>query len=407
MKKRVMALVLALVLMSAGVVWADSSPAASYWDEMKRIYEEWNAMESDLSAHLTLTLPGEEAKVFNVSAVSKSNMEDFVSWMQVEIEVEGEELEIPLFEMFTRGSDIYVNSAFVLFVAELMEMGDKVAIAEEYVMLKNEGVDMKIDANFLVEVLELMEGMELGFEMDITLEDGVYHLTITGSQMVDMLDVYIRYTIANMDKMIELTGMTAEDLGVEESDLQLTDEQVAEALQMYETMVAPMLDMARGAIVGSFYEETTTYEEDGYVSDGRLFFTTPFGQMDLTMESTVRKVDDIQISLPTSVKVYTEDDLANLMMAPMTGSDVSRPVAMLDVNEGMYVQFVGHESHEGEVDIIISAEGRSYLSKEDALDIFGLEIEEEMMAIRSLEDHGYQVVWNSEFRIIEVYAPQP
>ncbi|SMP56078.1 hypothetical protein [Anoxynatronum buryatiense] len=401
MKKRVLAMVLAVLLLSVGFVSAEPTPAGAYWLEMKTIYEEWQIMESESDLTLTISMPGEEPITANVKMTGVSDLDTFVTQSRIEIEVVGMDLEIPVIEMYTQGTDLYFNAEPILYFAALA--GETFELEEDFVMLQSGDTGMKLDRGFLLQILEFVEGMELDFEFNMTLEDGVYHLAMTADEMVDLFNAYMLYVMSNMDEMMGIMGM--------QDEMELTEAEKAEVLEMYQQMVVPMLDMAKEAIAGSTYHQATTFEEDVYAEAGSLFLTTPFGNFSLEMVSTASKLAEANIQLPTSVKVITEDDLTNMMMAGMMGGAGMETAdyqvaAIIDPSEGYYFRMEDFE--EGEVVIEFSPDGRSYMSVAAAVEIFGLDLEpsDEMMLVKDLENFGYEVIWNADIRIIEVHYQQ-
>jgi hypothetical protein len=394
MKKTVLVLVLAALLLSTGLVSAQTTPAGDYWQEMLTIYEEWRAMEGESEATLTVNLPDEDEKTFHLQLTSTSDLEAFVSHMNIVVTSDDIDMVIPEIEMYTVGADFYVNTEAVLFFAELMGMGDALVIEQDFVLMQNTQTEMAIDTNFLMNMLEFIEGMEV--ELDMTFEDGTYHLMLDSDQMIDLLDTYMVYSMTNMDQLAQLTGQTAA--------MELTEEELAEALEAYQQMAGPMMDMARAAIAGSYYEQSTTFSEDGYEENTTLFVTSPFGAGSLELVSTAVRLESVEIELPTSFMVITEEDLTNLMMIRMPGQ-ATQPAAMIDIDGGRYIKITGAGVQEGAVEIHVSTEGRSYMSRADAVAIFGLELEptDEMMQIRDLQHHDFHVVWNEATRMVEVY----
>ena len=366
--------------------------------EMKTIYEEWQIMESESDLTLTISMPGEDTITVNVKMTGVSDLDTFVTHNHIEVEVVGMDLEIPAIEMYTQGTDLYVNAAPILYFAALA--GETFELEEDFVMLQSGDTGMKLDRGFLLQILEFVEGMELDFEFNMTLEDGVYHLTMTADEMVDLFNAYMLFVISNMDEMMGIMGM--------QDEMELTEAEKAEALEMYQQMVVPMLDTAKAAIAGSTYHQATTFEEDSYEETGSLMLTTPFGNFSLEMANSANKLAEANIQLPTSVKVITEDDLTNMMMAGMMGGAGMETAdyqvaAIIDPSEGYYFRM--EDFAEGEVVIEFSHDGRSYMSVAAAVEIFGLDLEpsDDMMLVKDLENFGYEVIWNADIRIIEVH----
>jgi predicted HTH domain antitoxin len=381
---------------------APATPAGEYWEDLKAMYEEWTAMEGTSDMKITVTLPEEDPMVFDVNIKSFGNMEDMSASMEMTIATEDPELQIPVIHMMTVGSDIYLNTEIIKLLAEKMEMGDMVQIEEEYVMLQGgEGVP-EVSSQYLMDILEFVEDMDLDFEFDITKEGDTYTLNMDSDQMIDLFDAYMVFSMENSAELMELSG--------QEMEFELTEEEIQEALAMYEEVFAPMLETAREAIKGSYYNQVTTITDEAYDEEAELYITSPMGNIMVEMVSSTERLDEYTLELPESVKVYTQDDLTNLLIGSMGLPEGGRNLAaMLDVDQDMYMIITETEVIEGEVEITLTQEGLSYMSVKDAVEIFGLQMEpsEELMHIRELDNHGYDIEWNQQLRMIEVYVEMP
>jgi|GEM_PF-1368884 len=403
MKRVLVALVLVLAMFSTTVASAaPATPAGEYWEDLKAMYEEWTAMEGTSDMKITVTLPEEDPMVFDVNIKSFGNMEDMSASMEMTIATEDPELQIPVIHMMTVGSDIYLNTEIIKLLAEKMEMGDMVQIEEEYVMLQGgEGVP-EVSSQYLMDILEFVEDMDLDFEFDITKEGDTYTLNMDSDQMIDLFDAYMVFSMENSAELMELSG--------QEMEFELTEEEIQEALAMYEEVFAPMLETAREAIKGSYYNQVTTITDEAYDEEAELYITSPMGNIMVEMVSSTERLDEYTLELPESVKVYTQDDLTNLLIGSMGLPEGGRNLAaMLDVDQDMYMIITETEVIEGEVEITLTQEGLSYMSVKDAVEIFGLQMEpsEELMHIRELDNHGYDIEWNQQLRMIEVYVEMP
>ncbi|MCR3955797.1 MAG: hypothetical protein NUK57_05820 [Gudongella sp.] len=403
MKRVLLALVLVLAMFSTTIASAaPATPAGEYWEDLKAMYEEWSAMEGESDMKITITVPEEEPMVFDVNIKSIGNMEDMSASMEMTITTEDPELQIPAIHMMTVGSDIYLNTEIVKFLADKMEMGDMVQIEEEYVMLKGgEGVP-EVNKQYLIDILEFVEEMELDFEFDMTKEGNTYTLNIDSDQLIDLFDAYMLFSLENSAQLMELSG--------QEMEMELTEEEIQEALEMYEEVFAPMLETAREAIKGSYYNQVTTITDEAYDEEAELYVTTPMGEILVEMVSTTERIEEYSMELPESVKVYTQEDLTNILIGsmglPQEGGNLA---AMIDVDQDMYMIITETEVIEGEVDITLTQEGLSYMSVKDAVEIFGIQMEpsDELMHIRELDNHGYDIKWNEQLRMIEVYVEMP
>jgi hypothetical protein len=307
MKRVLVALVLVLAMFSTTVASAaPATPAGEYWEDLKAMYEEWTAMEGTSDMKITVTLPEEDPMVFDVNIKSFGNMEDMSASMEMTIATEDPELQIPVIHMMTVGSDIYLNTEIIKLLAEKMEMGDMVQIEEEYVMLQGgEGVP-EVSSQYLMDILEFVEDMDLDFEFDITKDGDTYTLNVDSDQMIDLFDAYMVFSMENSAELMELSG--------QEMEFELTEEEIQEALAMYEEVFAPMLETAREAIKGSYYNQVTTITDEAYDEEAELYITSPMGNIMVEMVSSTERLDEYTLELPESVKVYTQDDLTNLLI---------------------------------------------------------------------------------------------
>lgn len=326
MKRRVLALALAIILLSAGMVSAEPTPAQSYWQQLKTIYEEWTAMDGETTMEITFSMPEEEAKTFHVHMTSASDMENFVTRNVIEVTSDDIDMDIPTIEMFTEGANIYLNKEIVLFFADMADMTDTFTLEEDFVKLENSEVEFNFDSNFLMQVLEFIEGMDV--EINMTLEDGVYELNLTSDEMIDLLNAYMIHVMTNMDQLGAITGQT--------EVMELSEEEMEAALEMYNQMFAPMLEELKPLIEGSYYTSTTEFEEDMYTENAELVVVSPYFNLSVNTESTANKLETTDIQLPTSVKVFTSDDLANMMMASMGGAGTAAEQVAFAVGEMSY-----------------------------------------------------------------------
>ena len=403
MKRVLVALVLVLAMFSTTIASAaPATPAGEYWEDLKAMYEEWSAMEGESDMKITITVPEEEPMVFDVNIKSFGNMEDMSASMEMTIATEDPELQIPGIHMITMGSDIYLNTEIIEFFAEKMEMGDMVQIEEEYVMLQGGEEIPEVNSQYLMDILEFVEGMDFDFEFDMTKEGDTYTLNVDSDQMIDLFDAYMVFSMENSAELMELSG--------QEMEYELTEEEIQEALAMYDEVFAPMLETAREAIKGSYYNQVTTITDEAYDEEAELYITSPMGNIMVEMVSATERLDEYTLELPESVKVYTQEDLTNLLIGsmglPQEGGNLA---AMIDVDQDMYMVITETEVIEGEVEITLTQEGLSYMSVKDAVEIFGLQMEpsDELMHIRELDNHGYDIEWNEQLRMIEVYVEMP
>ncbi|SFI01492.1 hypothetical protein SAMN05192551_105129 [Tindallia magadiensis] len=400
MKKTLLILSLvAMMLVTMIPVSAETTPGQDYWNEMKKLYEEWQAMESEAVLELELNFPNEIEQTFSINVASQSDMDEFDSYLQIEVTSDDPEMVIPTIEMYTEGANFYLNQEFVLFLAELAEMSEEVAFEEDFILIENSQTDLQLDSSFLVQILEVLETMEFDFDLNMTFEDDAYHLALDADDIIDLLDAYLMFVITNMDELSTLMGMPQEEV-------ELTEEELKEILAMYEMFVRPMLQEAKEYIAGSTYVQTTTFGEDSYQEVATFHLKTPEGEMKLSMDTAASRLEEVDFQLPTSFKVVTEDDIAMMLLGGIEHEVTSEVVvvAVFEIDTDTVYQFDEYDVSDQEANITVSTEGRSYIPTDLAAEIFELEPtpEEEVMTIKSLEDHGYTVDWDEASRSIVV-----
>ncbi|ABR49089.1 hypothetical protein Amet_2939 [Alkaliphilus metalliredigens QYMF] len=376
----------------------------SYWEEMKKVYE-WDAMEGDTDLEVIISVPGQLEATYNITMYSQTDLEAFVSYIEMEVEIEEADEtthQIPTVKMYTKGSNIYINTDLVVHLLSLAESELPFETEAEYIMLQSGENNMNMDLTSLTDIIGFLENMDLGIDLGMTQEGDTYSLRIESDKMIDLLDVYIKYVITNMDQLTNLFMQ-----GDVPEEMVLTEEQQAEMLEMYEMYITPQKDMAKGFILGSYYDQVTTFHENSYTEDAELFFTTPMGKMHIDMISSGQKLDTTTIELPTSVMVITEDELTNLMISGFGATqdmpEGSQLQAIVDL-QGDYMKITEGEVLEGNINLKVE-EGRSYIVVEDIQELLDIEFEglEGFMMIQDLEQYGYQIQWNPDSRTIEIY----
>ena len=170
-------LVMLLVISMLAMV-GFTSVEASYWEEMKEIYEmECYGRESE--TELDISIPGMDIDCqYKIYINSQSNLDDFSSYSEIKVEDVQGQLNIPVIEMYTYGSDLYINKEAVLSFLSAIGMADGVEIEEEYIMLESGQNDIDIDSNMLNDVIELIDKMDLGVDFNMEKEGNTYTLNI-------------------------------------------------------------------------------------------------------------------------------------------------------------------------------------------------------------------------------------
>lgn len=384
MKK--IALVMSLVMMIftfSGFTTAEKA----YLDETMKLYE-WDAIESQQDISFELTVPGEIAVSYDMDISSEASMEDFTTYIEIDTQAHGLSPKIPAIKMYTKGADMYINTeAFVAFAKMAGIESDKLAFTEEYVMLKSEQ-QVEVNQNMIKELYAFIEQLDPGVDTGLVQDGNEFTLEMDSDKMVDLLDAYIVAVIENIDKLPE--ALMQGQPTVSEQDKQ-------QALEMYTAFVAPYKQIIKDAIKGSTYSEVTVFEEDKYTQTASFELKTPQGDAKLEMDSVSNRKDEADITLPTSVKILTQDDFNELVMPDQTSKSASVSL------DGSYVMYDVNGMSSGMIGIK-NINGETYLKTADLSTAFGriFDTNEEFIRTTMLESYGFDVQWNSSDRTIEI-----
>ncbi len=391
--KKVLFITLLVILMLATVGF--TSEGASYWEDMKEIYE-WNAIEGKSEAELDISIPGMDIDYhYKIDVNSQSNFDDFSSYLKMEIkDVQGES-DIPVIEMYTYGSDLYINKEAVLALLAATGAADELVIEEEYVVLESGQEDVDIDfRNVLNEVIEFIDKMDLGMDLGMEKEGDTYTLTLESDELLDLLDAYMRYIFENIDQLSSSL--------IQGQEIELTEEEKQQALEEYDAFVDQYKDMAKMFIKGSKFYMEGTFEEDKYIENSRLEIKVmDMGELNMNVASTSSKLEKADFELPTSVMRITAEELVELIMGRIEIDTGAKVYISLD---GTYVKFAGSDIEEGRIPLQI-IDDLAYITIEDAEKLFDVELEglADPFHMRELDDFGFRVDWNEESKVIEIY----
>lgn len=358
-----------------------TSVEASYWAQMKEMYE-WNAMEGTSEADIKLSIPNMNGE-YKVYTTSQSNLKDFSSYSEIKVEgVQG--IKFPTIKMYTNGGDIYINKAAA--APFLSVLG--VDLKEDYILLESgQGVDL--NTNILNDSIKFIEEMDLGIDLGMKQDGNTYSLTLDSGKLVDLLDAYMIYSLENADKL-----PNAQEVTISEAEKQ-------EALKAYNEFVGAYKDMAKLLIAGSKYNQQVTFGADKYNEDSQLVINTPVGNISVNTVAATSKLDAPTFKLPTSVKRISAEELEVLMAPVEAFAGGAKAIFRLD---GSYVKLSGTTFEVGSIPMKV-VDGKAYIRTQEASKIFNTSLSglDSSFHIRELNGYGLNVKWNDAARTIEVY----
>ena len=358
----------------------------SYWEENKKVME-WKGIESAQDVSFTFQSPDGPNISYKMDIVSKGKIQDMITYIEINTQELAGSPKLPQIKMYTKGSNLYINKeAFLAFVQ--LASSNNIEISEDYVMIDSQQ-NVEMNATLIKELMAFLEGMDLGIDSGMVQEGNKYTINLDSDKMIDLLDAYLKYIIVNIDKLP--SGLIPEQA-------KLTEDENKEMLDMYEAFVTPYKDTAKAAIKGSSYKQVDTFEEAKYEQEAVLDIKSPMGSGNLTMKSVSNKVEDLNISLPTSVKVITENELNEIMMPPMP------PMPLMIGLDGNYESYRNDTYLEGKVEIK-NINGETYLNTNQLSTALSTKIDtkDEFIKTTDLRNLGFMVEWNPESRTIDIY----
>lgn len=385
-------LLITLLIISMLAVVGFTPLGESYWGEVKEIYE-WGAMKGETEAEFDLSIPEMGINYqYKIYIDSQSNLDDFNAYSKIKVQDLEGKLVFPVIEMYTYGSDLYINTEAVLAILSVAGISDGVKIDEEFIMLKNE-VGVEVNSDILNDALDFLRNMDLGIDLDMIKEGNTYTLELESDELIDLIDAYMKYVIENIDKM---PASLTQGQGI-----LITEAEKQEALESYNAFINQYKDMAKLFAKGSTLSMQATFEDDEYDESFELDIKTPLGKLRMASAATTSKIEATSFELPTSVKVVTAEELAELMISVAPFNKGAKATVKLD---GSYIKKTEKGFEAGKIPLEIK-DNLAHITVADTAKLFGVELKdiEDPFHMRKLDDYGFYVEWNEVTRTIEIY----
>ncbi len=383
MKKLSLVMAVLMIMLST---MGFTSVEKAYWEENKKIMQ-WEGVESDQDISLDFKSADGFGINYKMDIKSKGKIKDMVTYIEINTEALENSPAIPEIKLYTNGADLYINKeAFLAFVKAISHKD--IEISEDYVMIASQK-NVEINASLMEEIMTFVEEIDLGIDMGMVKDGNKYTLNIDSDKMIDLLDAYMRYIFNNMDKLPS---------SLMPADFKMTEEEKQEALAMYDAFVTPYKDTAKAAIKGSSYYQVDEFEESKYTQEAVLEIKSQMINGKLSMNSVSNKVSDIDVSLPTSVKVVTEAELNEMMMPELP------PMPLSISLDGSYVNLKKNDYEEGKIDMK-NIDGETYFNVNQLSSLLStlLDTKDDYIRTTDLIDLGFDVQWNPEYRTIDIY----
>lgn len=325
MKKKVLALLVTFVMMFTMV--GCNAQGVELINELKTV-STWEAMETKSNLDLSFTYQGESFKA-NAEVVSYSNSKDLqmeatmtiknVEFSGQKIDVTKAPFKISPIKFYMDGMKFYVSTSFIKDVAAMagVDPSTLVDVSKDYLALdltsamEMSGMSKEQITKLSSQSFDIYTNSKI--DVPIIKKDNTYTVELKDSQLVD---TFFDFCVEVVDAQTDTLTETYKAMG-------LTDDQIKEVLAQVKAIYGPETKaMIKPMINGSTAKASYTFNKDSYVADmsAAIKVAVDKEKFDISVaeKSEVKKVDKKAITFPTSVKVYTMEDL----MAMTTPSQV-------------------------------------------------------------------------------------
>ncbi|MDO4721302.1 MAG: hypothetical protein Q4A78_11615 [Peptostreptococcaceae bacterium] len=395
---------LILVSMMAFLMMGATSAEKAYLDATKSVLE-WKGAEGKSEFTVDVKLSPELDIKYSGDLKTKSDMESLTTYIELNMKAVQAPEPVPPFpssiRMYTKGADLYVEKKTMNSFIEVVG-GQKLDIPEEFILIKSD-VPMDLNKKMMGDLFHYFYTMELGVDTGLQKDGNRFTVSMNADKIVDIADAYIKYTLKNADKLMGLMAMSPKDMVVSE-------EEKMEALKQYEEFVRPMLPEIKKMFAGSSYMMDTTISEGKASAEEKLVIKAEGVEAVIRTKSASNRADHVNVKLPTSVKAYTAQQLAE-MIAPKI------PVPTLEAEETAEAEEIPILSVKLDGSYLIppatevsgkirieKKNGRMFFSVEDLNKLLGEEMEYEkefIGAAELLEKFGISAIWNNETRTVD------
>lgn len=375
MKKKVLALftTLFMLFMLAGC----NTEGLSLAKEMDKTAS-WEAIEQSGNINMNMQVAGENVKVA-ADYVAFSNQKDsqFEITMNIKsLEASGVKLDLtqgkyklsPV-KMYMDGMKLYLSTSYITELMGFMDVDPStvVDVSKEYLALdltdymNTLGLDLEALKNSNKSNLEAYENLKV--ELPIKQEGRKYTIDLTGDQMVDS---FFALAIESVNSQAGLLKETYKAMGLTDAEI---DQVLAQVKAIYgdetKAMVKPALKGSTAKAVFNFEDDKYTTEFTAAIKvaiEGESF------DMNLTVNDTVKKAAKKAISFPTSVKVYTMEELTGLAMGSANTIQVEKANTFVKGND-TYVPVRSTLTSAGVTDLTFNSKAKTVTLNEFGMDI--------------------------------------
>lgn len=339
MKKKVLALFTTLFMLFTLV--GCNTEGLSLAKELDKVAG-WEAIEESGSMNINMAVAGESVKLA-ADYVAYSNQEDLqmeITLTPKSIEVSGVKVDLaqgvyklsPI-KMYMDGMKFYVSTSYITELCGFVGIDPSTAVdvSKEYLaldltdLMETSGLDLEVLKNSSASNYDTYENLNV--QLPIKQEGRKYTLELTSDQMVDS---FFGLVLESMDSQADVLKETYKSMG-------LTDAQIDEVLAQVKVIYGDVTkEMVKPAIKGSTAKVAFNFGDSKYTTDLSADIKVNVEgesiSMNMTLKDTVKKAAKKAIAFPTSVKMYTMEDIMSLVSGTMPTVQVAKSDVLVKDN---------------------------------------------------------------------------
>lgn len=355
MKKKIFAILLVIAMTFTLVACTPNMKA--YMEATEKV-SEWKGMETtgDINYEINITNPENAKENLKVNipvkitgktmgsdmaevnmAFSTKGIKDLVA---NEVKKTGEQTPEELanipdslnLKMFVNKDKVYVNTEVLKLISPEFKN-----IKEDYILLPTTSFDQGFNAKainymnsqeFRSDLIKLMDSSLKDFKpsIDYKVEGNTYTLEATTDELLNDVSNGVEALNKNWDSFATDTLAILEKLGIDMTEEEKKDFKEAKG-EFDKAEFTKQISEAKETLKGSKFKEKSTFEDNKYTANAQMDFKVAgFMNIKATVNGVSTRNDDVKLTVPTSVKELTEDELTKLMFPDM------EPVTSLRVN---------------------------------------------------------------------------
>ena len=307
--KKIIGVIMAAFMLFAAV--GCSTEGLNLYGEMKKV-SAWEAQEAKGNVTASIKMSGEDIKISGEfsSFVNTKDKQGYIEMKLNPVESARTKVDFQLspVKMYLDNQTIYISKSYFTDLIKISGEPMPAAlqdIKDEFIGINTavDGKEVKVDQEAALKLFEKLF-VNSKVNMPITQKGREYTIELDSNQMTDVTIALAKEILNNIDEInkISNTGTTQKEIDAKKAEIE-------KMLEQGKVMVKPAID-------GSKMTAQYTFEDDKYKESVNAALKVKVDKetmtMDVTATSESLKAAKKAITLPTSKKVYTMEQLMTL-----------------------------------------------------------------------------------------------